>query len=195
MASVSTSWRLIEEVLQENAHSVFRALRKPVSDTLLGRLEAQLPAKLPRDFVQSLKVHDGLRNSYLDRVRLFNYWALLPVNAIRREWKMLTDLQAECGFGGCQFKVTPRLKNDAHWRPAWVPLMDADGDKLVMDLDPGPKGKVGQVFKWSNSGSFPMRVLADSFGEWLAALAEALSKRQFRLDEFGGIWLENEEWA
>jgi hypothetical protein len=34
-----------------------------------------------------------------------------------------------------------------------------------------------------------MRVLAPSFGEWLAGLAEALSKRWFGLDEFGGIWL------
>jgi cell wall assembly regulator SMI1 len=67
--------------------------------------------------------------------------------------------------------------------------MDADGDKLVLDLDPAPGGSVGQVFKWSNTGSSPLRVLAQSFGEWLAGLAEALSKRRFGLDEHGGIWL------
>jgi cell wall assembly regulator SMI1 len=195
MASVPASWRLIEDVLRENAHSVFRALRKPVSDALLRRLESKLSAKLPRDFVQSLKVHDGLRNSYLDQVRLFNYWALLPVRAILSEWKMMTDLQAEGHFGGCRFKVTPRIKNDTHWRAGWVPFMDADGDKLVLDLDPGPKGKVGQVFEWSNSGGFAPRVLADSFGEWLAAVAAALAKRRFRLDEYGGIWLETEALA
>jgi len=35
----------------------------------------------------------------------------LPLNAILAIWKTMTDLQAECGFGGCQFEVTPRIKN------------------------------------------------------------------------------------
>jgi molybdopterin molybdotransferase len=192
MTDVSSSWRLIEEVLRESANSVFRALHKPVSNTQLQLLESTLPAKLPSDFIQSLKIHDGLRNSYLRDIRFFDYWVLLPASAIVDEWKMMTDLQAECEFGGCLLKVTPRIKNDAHWRQGWIPFMDADGDKLVIDLDPGHNGKVGQVFKWSNSGSFPMTVLADSFGEWLAATAEKLSKRQFRLDKFGGIWLSDE---
>jgi cell wall assembly regulator SMI1 len=192
MASVSASWRIIEDVLCENAHSVFLALRKPASDARLRRLESKLAAKLPRDFVKSWKIHDGLRDSYLGQVRLFSYWAFLPVDAILAEWKEITDVQALHGFGGCEDRVTPRIKNDAHWRAGWVPFMDADGDKVVIDLDPGPTGKVGQVFEWSNSGSFPMRLLADSFEEWLATIAERFSKRRFRLDEFGGIWLDRE---
>jgi cell wall assembly regulator SMI1 len=190
MASVPASWRLIEDVLRENAHSVFLALRKPASDGKLRTLELAVAANLPNDFIKSWKIHDGLRNSYLGRIRLFNCWAFLPVDAILATRKIMTDLQTECRFGGCQFKVTPLIKNDAHWRPGWVPFMDADGDKLIIDLDPGPKGKIGQVFEWSNSGSFPMRLLADSFGEWLSGIAARFSGRQFRLDEFGGIWLD-----
>ena len=193
MASVAASWRLIEEVLCENAHSVFRALRKPVSEVGLRRVKEKLPAKLPNSFVQSLKIHDGLRNSFLGQIRLFAYWALLPVSAMLGEWKIMTGLQAECGFGGDHLTRTSQIKNDSHWRPGWIPFMHADGDKLVIDLDPGRTGKVGQVFKWSNSGSFPMRVLAGSFREWLAGVAAAFSKRQFRLDEFGGIWLDNDQ--
>jgi cell wall assembly regulator SMI1 len=192
MASVSASWQMIEGVLRENAHSVFLALRKPATDTQLRRLESKLGTRLPTDFARSWKIHDGLRDSYLGQVRLFNNWAFLPLNSVLAVWKMITDLQAECEFGGCQFKVTPRIKNDAHWRAGWVPFMDADGDKVVLDLDPGPKGKVGQVFEWSNSGSFPMRLLADSFGDWLSQIAERFSKRQFRLSEYGDIWLEDE---
>ena len=73
MTSVYSSWRLIEEALRENANSVFRALRKPVSNAQLRLLESSLPAKLPPDFIQSLKIHDGLRNSYLGEIRLFDY--------------------------------------------------------------------------------------------------------------------------
>ena len=192
MASVPVAWRMIETVLHENAHSVFRALRKPATDTQLRRLESKLKAKLPRDFVKSWMIHDGLRNSYLGQIRLFNYWAFLPLSKILSEWKMMTDFQAEYGFLGCQLEVSPRIKNSAHWRVGWVPFMDADGDKVVLDLDPGLKGKIGQVFEWSNSGSFPMRLLADSFGEWLSGIAERFSRRQFRLDEFGRIWLDKD---
>ena len=75
--SVRGAWRLIEDVLRENANSVYRALGKPASDGQIRRLESKVSAKFPSDFIQSLKVHDGLRGSYLGRVRLFNYWALL----------------------------------------------------------------------------------------------------------------------
>jgi cell wall assembly regulator SMI1 len=193
MASIAASWRLIEDVLCENAHSVFRALRKPVSEVGLRRMKEKLPAKLPNSFVQSLKIHDGLRNSYLGQIRLFDCWALLPVSAILRVWKMMTDLQAECGFGGDHVTKTPQIKNDSHWRSGWIPFMDAGDEMLVIDMDPGPAGKVGQVVVWSNSGSFPLRVLAGSFREWLAGVAAAFSKRNFRLDEFGGIWLDNDQ--
>ncbi len=192
MKTVRSSWRRIEEVLRENSHTVFRALRKPVTAADLQRLERVLPARLPPDFLASLNIHDGLRDSYLGPNRLVDYWALLPARAILGEWQTLTDLQAECGFGGCQLKVARRIRNDAHWRRGWVPVMDSDGDKILLDLDPGPQGKTGQVLQWSNSGSFSTRVLADSFREWLDGLADALSNRRFRLDEFGGIWLSAE---
>jgi len=180
---------LLEGVLWENAHSLYRALRKPASDAQLARLARLVPAKLPRDFVQSLKTHDGLRDSYLGQNRLFDYNALLPVRAIISEYQMLCQHQEQ--FGGCggQAGNDPGLRNDARWRPGWLPVMDADGDKLVLDLDPAPGGSVGQVFEWSNTGSTRLRVLAPTFAEWLAGLAEALSKRRFGLDEFGGIWL------
>ena len=190
MLSVFKSWREIEEVLRENAHSVFRALGKPASVNQLERLQKKLGVRLPTDFIQSWKVHDGLRGSYCGQIRLFNYWAFLPLKSIVDVWTTMTDLQAECGFGGSQFPVTAKIKNDTHWRPGWIPFLDADGDKIVMDLDPSPDGTIGQIFEWSNSGSFPMRLLANSYREWLSALAERLSKRQFRLDEYGSIWFD-----
>jgi cell wall assembly regulator SMI1 len=189
MAGVAASWRTIEEVLWENAHSLYRALRKPATDVQIARLAKLVPAKLPRDFVRSLKIHDGMRDSYLGQNRLFDYNALLPVTAITSEYQMLRRDQAQFGWGGGVAGHDRSIRNDARWRPGWVPFMDADGDKLVLDLDPAPGGSVGQVFEWYNNGSTELRVLAPTFGEWLADLAETLSKRRFGLDEFGGIWL------
>lgn len=189
MASVAASWRTIEGVLCENAHSVYRALRKPATDAQIARLAKVVPAKLPREFVQSLKTHDGLRDSYTGQNRLFDYFALMPVSAIIGEYKMICELEALDPVGGSQAGADAGVKNDLRFRPGWVPFMDADGDKLVLDLDPAPGGAYGQVFEWSNTGSTFNCVLAPSFGEWLAGLAETFSHRRFGLDEFGGIWL------
>jgi molybdopterin molybdotransferase len=192
VAGVKKAWQTIEGVLWENAHSVYLALREPATDIQLARLAKIIPAKLTRDFVQSLKVHDGLRHSYHGQVRLFDFYALLPVASIIAEYTMMCDLQVVCQFPGSQAGADPAIRNDAHWRPGWLPIMDADGDKLILDLDPAPGGTAGQVFKWSNAGSMRLRVLAPSFAEWLAGLAEMLGKRRFRLDEFGSIRLESE---
>jgi cell wall assembly regulator SMI1 len=190
VAGVATSWRTIEGVLWENAHSVFRALRKPATDTQVARLAKLLPAKLPRDFVLSLKTHDGLRDSYLGLNRLFDNYALLPASAIIAEYRMLCRLQAMAESGGSPTGADAGIRNDAHWRPGWVPILDADGaSRVVLDLDPAPDGTVGQVIEWYFGGGLPLRLLAPSFGQWLAGLAESLSQRRFGLDEFGGIWL------
>jgi cell wall assembly regulator SMI1 len=189
MTGIAASWRIIEGVLWENAHSVYRALRKPATDAQLARLAGLVPAKLPRDFVQSLKTHDGLRDSYLGQNRLFDYYALMPVSAIMSEYRMICELEAQDPIGGSQAGADAGVRNDLRFRPGWVPFMDADGDKLVLDLDPAPGGTYGQVFEWSSTGSTYNRVLASSFDEWLAGLAEAFGKRRFGLDEFGGFWL------
>jgi hypothetical protein len=103
---------------------------------------------------------------------------------------MQCELQSKHGTGGSPEVGDPAVRNDAYWRPGWVPIMDADGaGGLVLDLDPASGGAASQVFKWSFGGSPAPRVLARSFGEWLAVLAEMLVKRQFGLDEFGSIWL------
>jgi cell wall assembly regulator SMI1 len=189
MAGVAASWRTIEGVLWENAHSVYRALRKPATDRQIARLAKLVPAKLPRDFVQSLQTHNGLRDSYLGQNRLFDYYALMPVSALIAEYKMLCELEALDPIGGSHAGADVAIRNDARFRPGWVPFMDADGDKLVLDLDPAPGGTYGQVFEWSSTGSTCNRVVAPSFGAWLAGLADTLVKRRIELDEYGGIWL------
>ena len=191
MRTVASSWKQIEPVLRENANSVFRSLRKPASATEVKRLARAFGGKLPTDLLQSLAIHDGLRDSYLGQVRLFNYWSLLPVKAMLEARDGYREVQAMLGPDG----VYPRGKNravktDLRWRDGWLPFMDADGDMLVIDLDPGPDGRLGQVVKFYNAES-RRPVIAPSFRAWLSALADRLAARQFRLGEGGGIWFDD----
>lgn len=189
MRRVATSWKLIEGVLEEHAHSAYKALRPPASRRQIDRLQEVLKAKLPGDLVNSLRIHDGMSTAGTTRQDFVNYMTLLPCARVIANWKLLWSLQCECEFGGDQVTRTRKIKNDAHWRAGWVPIMEFEGDLIVLDLDPGPTGRRGQVVAWYNYGSRPMRVLADSFGGWLDTVADELVNRRFTLDEWGGIHL------
>lgn len=189
MRRVATSWQIIDNVLKENANTVFKALRPPATDGAIAKINATIPGTLPRAFVQSLQVHDGIRDSRSGLHRIFDNMAMLTIAEIIATWRMEWDMQVECEFEGCPLTRTRKLKNDIRWRAKWVPFLDCEGDKLVIDLDPGPTGKLGQVFRWYNYGSRPRQVIADSFSHWLHQVADELHQRRFKLDEWGGICL------
>jgi cell wall assembly regulator SMI1 len=195
MRTVAASWKVIEEVLRENANSVFRALRKPASRGDLKRLAAAFPRhKLPSDLLQSLAIHDGLDDSYLGNNRLFDYWALLPAAAMVDAAKVQRDRMEMLKEDGVNRRVKPGgpVKTDLQWRDGWIPFMDAGGDKLVIDLDPGPRGRVGQVIKFYNAEN-RLPLIAPSFRAWLSTLADRLGPREFQLDEYGGISIEDDD--
>lgn len=189
MRRVETSWGLIEGVLYEHAHSVYKSFRRPAPGERIGRLERALGRRLPADFRRSLGVHDGQRGGR--DVDLFDCYALLPITRIAGEWRMRNWVHGDDDPGGCPLTTDPRIKNDRWWRPGWVPVLEENGNMVVLDLDPGPGGRVGQVVKFWNSGGSPRRVKADSFAAYWDALAEKLAARQFRVDEFGGIRLDD----
>ncbi len=190
MRQVATSWKLIEAVLWEHAHSVSRSLRPPASDRQIELLKRKLPVSLPRTLEQSLRIHDGMRSQFRGRqIDLVDGWLMSSAAEIASNWQMMWDLRCECGFGGDQVTTTRALKNNMHWRAGWIPVLDENGNRIVIDMDPGSKGRVGQVFRWFNYGHVPMKVVAESWGAWLDKMAEELHARRFKLNEFGAIWL------
>ena len=172
MRRVESSWKLLEEVLWEHAHSVYKALCKPASDATIKRLEKILGKSLPADFRQSLRIHDGL--SETDQPCLFDGKVLLSSKRIASEWKMRCKVHGDDDPGGCPDTKDRRIKNDRWWRPGWVPVMEQDGDMPLMDLDPGPGGKRGQIFRFRNNGGRPREVIAPTFKAWLSKVADEL---------------------
>lgn len=120
----------------------------------IAALEADLGFALPADFAASLAVHREVRFDGL-------LHGLCPHFDISR----LADARA----GGLDWEdgdqQDPRIRGDYAWRPGWVPLDCRDSDFDVLDLDPAPAGRYGQVVRISHD-SWP-DVRAES---WLAML-------------------------
>jgi cell wall assembly regulator SMI1 len=183
---VASSWKIIEGVLKENAHTAYKGLRRSASSTAIDKFESTIDKNLPRALVSSLLIHDGIA----DGVAFVNYMTLLPLSRIRSWWRVQCRVQRMGEFGGNPYVQTSKIKNDVRWRPGWIPVMaDAGGDLLVVDLDPASAGTRGQLFPWFNNCEGKMRVVAKSFAEWLDAVAAELQHRRFTLDKFGGIQL------
>ncbi|CAN5501790.1 hypothetical protein BH11PLA2_BH11PLA2_03570 [soil metagenome] len=93
MRRVTTTWRLIDIVLKEHAHSVFKSLRAPATTAAIAKLQKCVPVKLPTSFVESLAVHDGMADYRTARQRTFiNFKTLLPVTGVIANLKMQWDL-------------------------------------------------------------------------------------------------------
>jgi cell wall assembly regulator SMI1 len=184
MRRVATSWKVIEGILKEGAPSTYTALRPPANADAIDELEAMIGTKLPRGLVSSLRIHDGMRPG----VELFDWYSLLPVRSIIYACKVARDNPWD--EEGDEYAAGRRIKNDIRWRQRWIPVMEtAGGDHVVLDLDPGPDGKRGQLFRWYNNGATVMRVAAVSYPAFLDALAEELIGRRFTLDQWGSIQL------
>jgi cell wall assembly regulator SMI1 len=69
-------------------------------------------------------------------------------------------------YEGLKSKPRGPIKKD-WYNPRWIPInTNEEGDFALLDLDPAPKGKNGQIIEFSR-GTGATRVLAKSLGEYL----------------------------
>jgi uncharacterized protein len=190
MRRVAKSWELIRARFKEHSHSTFLALRPPATKAAITKLEQTLGVKLPAAVRQSYLTHDGMTD--VGWPTLSNYHRLLPLKGIGRCHKLALSYPwdepnpRELGDKG-------RIKNDLRWRAKWVPLLDeAGGDLIGLDLDPGPEGTRGQLFRWANYGSPDPYVIAGSFAEWLDRLATELEHYRFTFTDYGALQLNDD---
>src|SRR4051794_30075705 len=116
MRRVATSWKVIEGVLKENAHSAYKALRPPASLADIRELEELIGTRLPQALVSSLRIHDGMQQ----RVNLVDYNSLLPV-AEMGKWRRIT-MDNPWETPGRRLIDGKRIKGDLRWRQEWVPI-------------------------------------------------------------------------
>lgn len=190
-STIADSWRVIRDTLREHCPQLFDALAKPASNEQIAGLEKTIGQSLPSDLIESLKIHNGMNDSYLNVNRLFNYEALLSTDTIASQWQMMSELERDGFFenGDCLLSKASEIKNDSHWNPLWIPITDADGSGYCIDLDPAAGGVEGQIFYFYCNGARPREVAAKSYSVWLAGVAHIMASGEFE-SENGAIWLE-----
>jgi cell wall assembly regulator SMI1 len=175
--TVADGWKKIDAWLQANNPGLKKTLNNPASDKQIAELEKVVGVKLPADFTQSLRIHDGQMYSEGDLIPPTEEGAsgyfLMASGDIAEEWQNRKKLRDSGEFADKESGPDPGIK-DAWWHPGWIPFAsNGGGDSLCLDLAPTKVGKAGQVITM-NHESARRELLAPSFAEWLAALAEAI---------------------
>ena len=142
-----------------------------------SRFEKEIDARLPDDFKESLRIHDG-----------GGWWVpwrhgdLLSLEQILEQWKMYSDWQAkgEYATGGDNWRadnIKGPIKR-VFWNKKRIYVTDNSGDHLTLDLDPPADGTYGQVIDHSHEVG-PMEVVATGWGEFLRNLVEDLESGKY----------------
>jgi len=190
MRRVEKSWKMIRARFKEHSHSTFLALRPPARTVAIVKLEQTLGVTLPAAVRHSYLIHDGM--SAAGWHTLSNYHRLLPLRNVSGQWRMTLQYPWDCP-NPRKVGDKGRMKTDLRWREKWVPLLDeAGGDLIGLDLDPGPEGERGQLFRWANYGSPAPYVIATSFVEWLDRLATELEHYRFTFTDYGSLQLKDD---
>ena len=161
-------WERLEAWLKTNNSALLADLNPPASDADLQALEQQLAVKLPEDFVECLKVHNG-QSGRADW--LFSGSEFLSSQRILDEWAIWKDLLDGGDFDGAEAEPGAGIQ-PVWWSPKWIPFTyNGAGDHLCLDLDPASGGRAGQVIAlWHDDGA--RKKTADSFAQWFAEFVD-----------------------
>ena len=182
-------WKSIELKLKEIAPDILGNLNNGVTDIEVENLEKLINAKLPVDFIEFYKTHNGQTNG---SAGLIECEELLSFERIEDEWKVWKDLLDSKTFedNNGPYTSTPDngIKSD-WWNALWIPIThDGSGNHYCLDLDPTNEGKYGQVIRmWHDDAE--RSLTASSFIQWIIIYKDKLVDGQllYSEDYFGII--------
>lgn len=182
--TINQLWDRIEAWLAVHAPLVAASLNPPTSSRELARTEQFLDRKLPPDFRATYLRHDG---QSLDVADLFPGWQWLSLEEIRCKWASWISVLGQGYFVGKPSDTDGLIIKNDWWNPAWIPFTGEESDHLCIDLEPGPKGNVGQVIQlWHDWDGRPL--VAPSFTDMLGQFAKDLEDGNLVVGKDGGLF-------
>jgi cell wall assembly regulator SMI1 len=158
------------------------------TDSEIQQFENEFNLKLPDDVKEYLKLLNGEGTTTANgiegsEVGMFLGLSALGLDDIKREfniWKEVWDGNPE--FAEEEYQSVPEGAINAKHVDAdnWIGLtIDGCGNSIGIDLNPGPKGKAGQVISWGRHYYDDTVLIADSWTEFLAQLLQDLQAEGF----------------
>ncbi len=176
--SIETPIRRIEVWLAEFAPGRAAALRGPAGEDQIRDLEVTLRRSLPPDLAAWLRRHNGQN----PETSVFGDYTPLGTREIAAEWRKCLEFPAEWDPPG-----SPEV-GSGWFRQGWIPFASAArGDLLVVDTEPGPVGRVGQILDWQHDHHL-RPVVAPDLGTWFANLADEFEAGLWSVHPLG-FWL------
>lgn len=171
--SIVESWERLAAWYAENApdYSFFK-LNPGASQKQIAAAEKTLGLKLPADFKESVKIHDGGDICWIQPF----YGELLSLERIIEQWSMYRNWQQEGDYADPESDEwqASKLRGPAKknfWNTKRIHITDNSGNHLTLDLDPPPEGMYGQLIDHDHEVG-PRKVVAPSWAEFLAALVK-----------------------
>ncbi len=170
-------WIGVEKWLRDKSPSRYAELQLGAEDRKIHEVEMLMGKSIPDDYKSSLLRHNG-------NAALSSYTYLSIENAISLYSAMNEReiIEREIDDPESQL-IQPKW-----WHYGWLPFAeDSGGNLLCIDLDPGPKGKFGQILVVeADMGPGPAGF--DSFCAWLSDYHDGLQTGRFYADEEGFIY-------
>jgi cell wall assembly regulator SMI1 len=177
-------WREFENWLAASWPDGLADLNPPASDADIAKLERTLGVRLPPDYIECLKIHNGQAGR---AGGLIDNCEFLSCDAVCEQWRIWKRLHDDGQFDGIACEPDKGIKDD-WWNPKWIPLThNGGGDHDCLDLDPAPAGSYGQVITmWHHAGN--REVQGDSFRAWFRRYVRAVLTGNYVYSvEFGGL--------
>ena len=176
-------WQRIAVRHKDNTPPGIFRLAPGASDSEIDQFEAAIGLTLPPDVRESYSIHNG----GLGHTCLL-WYELLPLGSVLKWWQTYLEWQRKDGWGLGEdwkpFDVRGPIK-PYWWTSKRIPLLDASGDHVMLDLDPAEDGNYGQIIDHCHEIG-PQSLLAGNWLEWLNQLADDLEAGKY-------VYLEEEE--
>lgn len=132
------------------------SFNKGASDEDFEKLENVLGIKLPDEFKEVYRIHNGsdIEGNFIDII----WFSIDGIINDYQVWKEVFDEGHFLDEAGNDIGCEPQsnaIKADFHFNPKWIPISaNGGGDGLMIDLDPTPDGRVRQIIQmWHDEPS------------------------------------------
>jgi cell wall assembly regulator SMI1 len=176
---MQASWKRIEAWLKGNAPEILVQLLKGAKDNEISSAEKAMSIKFPADVKASYRIHNGQDGR---AAPLMGEWQLLSLKNMVSQWKIMKKLVDDGKFEDAIAKPIGSVRAD-WYNPKWIPVAyNGAGDFHCLDLDPPPRGHVGQIISFWHMDE-KRQMLAKNFSEWLETFANDLEAGKYKFQD------------